>query len=80
MAGRHLFSELRAKMPPEVRAGVERKARALWRLIEHGRESGEPVEGEVLLKRLRSQGRLESGSQKSKETAQADATRLRTGC
>ena len=53
MAGRHSFSELRAKMSPEARARADRKTRALQQLIEEGRASGEPVEGEATLRRLR---------------------------
>ena len=53
MVGRHSFSELRAKMSPEARAHADRKTRALQRLIEEGRASGEPVEGEATLGRLR---------------------------
>jgi hypothetical protein len=40
-------------MSPAARARAERKARALQYVIEEGRASGEPVDGEAALKRLR---------------------------
>jgi hypothetical protein len=49
MAGRHSW----AKMSPEAQARADRKTRALQQLIEEGRASGEPVEGEATLRRPR---------------------------
>ena len=53
MTGRHAFSGLRAKMSPDARARADQKARVLKLLIAEGRASGEPVDGEAVLKRLR---------------------------
>jgi hypothetical protein len=51
MTGKHPISGLWGRTSPAARARAERKT--LQRLIEEGRESGEPVDGKALLKCLR---------------------------
>jgi hypothetical protein len=53
MAGRRSFAELRAKMSPEARVRANEKAQVLRHLIADGRASGDPIDGETVLKRLR---------------------------
>jgi len=72
MAGRHSFSELRARMSPEARARADQKARVIERLIAEGRASGEPVDGEAVFKRLRRKYASKAGLKTRKKPRKAE--------
>jgi len=72
VTGRHLFSELRAKMSPEARARADQKARVLQHLIAEGRASGEPVDGATVLKRLRRKHTSKAGVKTQKKPRDAE--------
>ncbi len=59
-------------MSPDARVRADQKARVLQRLIAEGRASGEPVDGEAVLKRLRRKYASKAGVKKRKKPRDAE--------